>query len=146
MPAIRLLLSKLPGSRTLLSRLQFRYALGDDCKSARLRLRVAGSPVALDQLLESSLFRARPSEYPLSTLARDSDERPDAPASFPAVSQGEHPETRAPCYFLHPCETAAVVAEVLNSDKAKHSPLEAMQTWFVLVGNVINFTPCERWR
>lgn len=107
-----------------------------------------GSPLFLDELVRSSLFRTRPDEYPLSTLDRMTHkglDEGDELAHLPGVTQVEHPNVpELMCYSLHPCETAATLAEVLlpnetTSDPTDnpHSPRKTIQAWFMLVGTVV---------
>jgi ubiquitin-like-conjugating enzyme ATG10 len=35
-------------------------------------------------------------------------------AQFPLLSQGDHPITGAPHWYLHPCETSSAVKEILS--------------------------------
>ena len=110
------------------------------------RTNTGGSPLPLDDLIRSSLFRARLGEYPLSTLDKHNGyDTGDEQAHLPAFTQVEHPHlTGLMCYSLHPCETAATLAEVLSSNETildptatPHSPLEILQAWFMLVNTVV---------
>lgn len=94
-------------------------------------------PIDLESLARSSFFRVNSSEYPLSNMKPEGQAASDGPAVFPSISQGEHPEIRAPCFFLHPCETASVLEEILPGS-SEVGPLEILQTWFMLVGTVID--------
>ncbi|KDN49605.1 hypothetical protein K437DRAFT_77245 [Tilletiaria anomala UBC 951] len=42
-------------------------------------------------------------------------------AAFPQLSQGEHPVTGLPCFYLHPCETAARLQELEASHAFKQA-------------------------
>lgn len=43
-----------------------------------------------------------------------------------------HPVTDLPAYFIHPCNTAEALAQILNDREV--SPLEYLQIWVGLVG------------
>ncbi|OCB87508.1 hypothetical protein A7U60_g5413 [Sanghuangporus baumii] len=95
----------------------------------------SGSPLTLDGILSSSLFRrnvfpdARKTGFALQT--------PDHP--FPLLSQGEHPTLGTPCWFFHPCETPVALTELVRADGgADTSPGRLMELWLLLVGNVVN--------
>jgi ubiquitin-like-conjugating enzyme ATG10 len=88
--------------------------------------KVAGSPVPLERLFHSTTFTSRRArqEYPLAQLGSQME-------SFPSVSQGEHPITGHPSYFLHPCETEAMLAEIGSAE-------DTASTWLMLVGTVVD--------
>ncbi|KAL5487947.1 hypothetical protein ACEPAI_6055 [Sanghuangporus weigelae] len=95
----------------------------------------SGSPLSLDGILSTSLFRrnvfpdARKTGFALQT--------PDH--SFPLLSQGEHPTLGTPCWFFHPCETPVALTELVRADGgADTSPGRLMELWLLLVGNVVN--------
>ncbi|KAJ3971269.1 hypothetical protein EV361DRAFT_912055 [Lentinula raphanica] len=98
-----------------------------------------GSPLSINELLSSSLFRPG--------LTQDADTTTFAltrrNAAFPLLSQGDHPTTGKPCWFLHPCETDAAVEELLKeSEKVGESEdaqlLQWMKIWFMVLGNVVD--------
>jgi Autophagocytosis associated protein, active-site domain len=63
---------------------------------------------------------------------------PDAP--FPLLSQGEHPTTGRPCWYLHPCQTDIAVAELVEADSGSETPQHGrwMELWLMTVGAVVN--------
>ena len=130
----------------------FRTPYSDAARLTRrppARTYAGGSPLPLDDLIRSSLFRTRPDEYPLSTFDERThnghDER-DEQAHLPAVTQVEHPDVLGlMCYSLHPCETAATLAEVLSTNRSTsdatdvpHSPFKILQAWFMLVSTIVH--------
>jgi len=54
--------------------------------------------------------------------------------SFPLLSQGGHPTLETPCWYLHPCETAKAVEELLSEKEPGWNMIEA---WLLIVGNVV---------
>jgi ubiquitin-like-conjugating enzyme ATG10 len=97
-----------------------------------------GSPLPLSEIVQSSLFHSLALEqteitpFALSTSA----------APFPLLSQGEHPTTGQPCWYFHPCESAASVREVMNEvSKRERSEEERwLEAWMMVVGTVVNWT------
>ncbi|EJD01335.1 uncharacterized protein FOMMEDRAFT_169476 [Fomitiporia mediterranea MF3/22] len=96
----------------------------------------SGSPLSLDGILASSLFRrnvfpnAQKTGFALQTPSN----------TFPLLSQGEHPTLGTPCWFFHPCETPSALAELVQADgNADVSSARILELWLLLVGNVINF-------
>lgn len=107
-----------------------------------------GSPLPLNDLVRSTLFRTRPDEYPLSTLDETTQKGRDTgddQAHLPAITQMEHSNVPGlMCYSLHPCETAATLAEILLPNESNphatdvpHSPLKILQAWFMLVSTIV---------
>ena len=101
----------------------------------------AGSALDLDGILSSSLFRRSASDL----LAQDSPQSldvaqsdSDSLARFPAISQGEHPSTGIPCFFLHPCETSAALSDILSDDQSSMTPFKVLECWFMIVGSVLD--------
>ena len=83
------------------------------------------------------------------TLHLDAEpEDPDA-SVWPAITQGEHPTTGRPCFFLHPCETAAFLSSILLESRLREGIKQAkgeeeeatlrqyMETWMMLVSDAI---------
>ena len=52
-------------------------------------------------------------------------------ASAAKINQN-HPVTDIPCFFIHPCNTAEAMKEIIANSKV--SGLEYLQLWFGLVG------------
>jgi len=92
------------------------------------------------------LFHANESKatYPFSTLSPipvpvDGGTAPP----LPFLSQADHPTLGTPCWFLHPCQTEAIVAEVLKANGTPGATEERMlnswlETWFMVVGTVVD--------
>lgn len=68
----------------------------------------------------------------------------DSSTAFSLLSQGDHPILGTPCWYLHPCRTADMIEEVIIEGRRDDwSPEEALlrffETWFMVLGNVIDF-------
>ncbi|ORY81802.1 hypothetical protein BCR35DRAFT_265748, partial [Leucosporidium creatinivorum] len=110
----------------------------------------SGSPLTLDQLLDSTIFHPKdPTLYPFSTLAPSSSSSSsptDLAPPFPFLSQGEHPTLGTPAWFLHPCETEAIMEDVLSSverESGGDSEEKAwrgrwLESWLMVVGSVVD--------
>lgn len=102
----------------------------------------AGAPLTLPQLLQSSIFHPHsPSTYPYWTLSA----LHSISTALPFISQGSHPTTGAATWFLHPCETEAVMRDVLSSfsSAAEAEEVEGwrgrwLESWLMVVGSVVN--------
>ncbi|CAE6419573.1 unnamed protein product [Rhizoctonia solani] len=73
------------------------------------------SPIPLTQVVNTDRFRGRA----LLDLAAEVVEHGIQPretrnAQFPLLSQGDHPITGVPHWYLHPCETSSAVKEILT--------------------------------
>ncbi|GAA5931932.1 hypothetical protein JCM3775_000081 [Rhodotorula graminis] len=96
----------------------------------------SGTPLSLEQVLRSTLFH---DGHGLSSG--------DA---TPFVSQADHPATGRPSWFLHPCETEGIVAEVLEGGRAERGHEregerrsdpdddEWFASWLTVVGAVVD--------
>lgn len=110
--------------------------------------------VPLARLVESSLFNATKSVYPLNELQLENgtipkenllsqstrEQRADK-AYFPAITQGEHPQTGLPCFYLHPCETSTALSEILGntaSNQQDWTPCSLLQSWFMLISTLMD--------
>jgi ubiquitin-like-conjugating enzyme ATG10 len=91
----------------------------------------AGSPLPLERLLDSSVFHGSAS----SALRAP---EPGVTATFPPISQAEHPVTGQPCFSLHPCETANILSEVMEAGGNEMSPVAVLEAWLSVVGAVVN--------
>lgn len=100
-----------------------------------------GAPLSLTSLLASSVFHSRSAtpSYPFTTLSPDSADD-DEPHPNPFLSQADHPTLGTPAWFLHPCETEAIVREVLEGTEKPGERWESawMETWFMVVGSVVD--------
>ena len=96
----------------------------------------AGAPLPLSALLSSTIFHhASTTSYPFSTLSPPPN---DDPAPPPFLSQSDHPTLGSPAWFLHPCETASLMQELLESrgTPGEEWRREWMESWLMLVGTV----------
>jgi ubiquitin-like-conjugating enzyme ATG10 len=115
--------------------------------------RAAGAPLPLADLLRSTIFhssRSNSRTYPFSTLLTSSTPNDpadlDAPAPPPPfLSQADHPTLGTPSWFLHPCETEAIMSEVLASgDTGSGGALDPgwrgdwLESWLMVVGSVVD--------
>lgn len=113
-------------------------------KHADTCLSLDGSLVPLECLMKSSFFYVGVSEYPLNTLNDGTDEPANTTeereaAHFPAISQAEHPQTGLPCFYLHPCETSAALQDVLSNEQDnRFTPLQFIETWFMLISTLLD--------
>jgi len=104
----------------------------------------AGSALTLAEILTSSLFHAASSEVFVrdnsSTYATTCVTRYICATNehFPAISQGEHPSTGTPCFFLHPCETSTALSDILAGEQSSSTPLRILECWFMIVGSVLD--------
>ncbi|KAJ6614323.1 hypothetical protein B0H10DRAFT_2045703 [Mycena sp. CBHHK59/15] len=93
----------------------------------------SGSPLPLDDLLQTTLFRG---------LAFEGTEHTSfglgmPTTNFPLLSQGDHPTLGTPCWYLHPCQSAAAVGELMH--ELGEQRLERwLETWFMVLGTVVN--------
>lgn len=51
-----------------------------------------------------------------------------------AISQADHPVRGVPYYFVHPCATAAAMAEW---DAAEMGPAEYLMAWVGIIGSAV---------
>jgi ubiquitin-like-conjugating enzyme ATG10 len=66
--------------------------------------------------------------------------------AFPVLSQGEHPTSGSPQWYLHPCETRSAMLELLEAaaadkENGKGTDEEMahwMEVWFLIAGNVLS--------
>lgn len=105
-------------------------------------LLIAGSALNLDQILTSSLFHTSASDFFAQSMsiapAQEDRDTSNIHAHFPAISQGEHPSTGVPCFFLHPCETSAALSDILAGNQSSLTPLDILKCWFMIVGSVLD--------
>ncbi|KAJ4466513.1 hypothetical protein J3R30DRAFT_3587106 [Lentinula aciculospora] len=98
-----------------------------------------GASLSINELLASTLFGPdilREADTTSFALTRRS-------TTFPLLSQGDHPTTGRPCWFLHPCETTAAVEELLKEvemveNNEEEYLLRWLQVWFMVLGSVVN--------
>ncbi|KAJ6516011.1 hypothetical protein C8R45DRAFT_809589 [Mycena sanguinolenta] len=92
-----------------------------------------GGPLALDDLVHTTLFHRFAFEGTESTSFGVS-----LPGSaFPLLSQGDHPTLGTPCWYFHPCESAAAVEEIM-AELGEKSPVRWLETWLMVVAQVVS--------
>lgn len=88
-----------------------------------------GAPLQLDEIIQTSLFRLKPTQSNAFSLS-------GAPGSFPLLSQGDHPSLGIPCWYFHPCETQTAVDEFMAEEPG--SSLDRwLELWFMIVGSIL---------
>ncbi|KAF9263484.1 hypothetical protein L218DRAFT_317545 [Marasmius fiardii PR-910] len=97
-----------------------------------------GTPLSIDEITKTSLFHASTLESTTTTsfaIARPT-------SLFPVFSQGDHPTLGTPCWYLHPCETAKSMEEVLAEEEIETNDEERLmrwlEIWFLVVGNIVD--------
>ncbi|KAJ7047448.1 hypothetical protein C8F04DRAFT_1058863 [Mycena alexandri] len=92
----------------------------------------SGAPLPLDDLVRTTLFHRFAFEGTESTTFGVS-----LPGSaFPLLSQGDHPTLGTPCWYFHPCESAAAVTEIMAELGDERRGW--LETWFMVLGTVVN--------
>ncbi|KAI0352700.1 hypothetical protein OH77DRAFT_1484878, partial [Trametes cingulata] len=98
----------------------------------------SGSPLSLDEVVKSSLFRRHALPSPDgNTFALT---LPDS--SLALLSQGDHPTLGTPAWYFHPCHTSEAVGEILAESGGAGSGdelLRWMQVWFMVLSNIVDF-------
>jgi hypothetical protein len=129
------------GSRSLFHRSRLQYAIFSILPlNVDQKRYIDGSPLSLDDLIQTSLFKALVFEgaeltkFALSLRG----------ASFPLLSQGDHPTTGRPSWYLHPCETSSAVGEVMRefgeADWSEEAALTRwIEVWIMIVGTAIDW-------
>jgi len=101
-----------------------------------------GTPLALMDLVRTSLFH--PSAFEQTEITSFGLTRPAS--SFPLLSQGDHPTLGTPCWYLHPCETANAVDELMSElDLEGYAEgirlARWLEMWFMVLGTAVNARP-----
>ncbi|SCZ88594.1 BZ3500_MvSof-1268-A1-R1_Chr2-1g04513 [Microbotryum saponariae] len=97
-----------------------------------------GAPLELSELFNSTIFqhiyyKIAPDTSEPAALTSESD---DPPPPAPFISQADHPTLGVPTWFLHPCNTQAIIQEVLCEDQG--STTTYFDTWLMVVGSVVD--------
>lgn len=97
-----------------------------------------GSALSLAEVCRLPLFRSQ--SLAGDQIASFSVQSPDS--SVTLLSQGDHPTLGTPCWYLHPCNTAAVVGEIMAEAADPSWAEEArcirwMEAWLMVIGNII---------
>lgn len=99
------------------------------------RCEAGGSPLALDEIVKSPLFR--PHVLPSVDGNTFALTLPDS--SLALLSQGDHPTLGTPSWYFHPCHTAEVVGELMvEMEDGQDDMLRWMETWFMVMGNMVD--------
>nr|GAT54060.1 predicted protein [Mycena chlorophos] len=94
----------------------------------------SGSPLSLDALVHTTLFH----RFALDAAECTTFAATLPGAAFPLLSQGDHPTLGTPCWFLHPCESAAAVDEIMRELGAGDDEQRWLETWFMVLGSVVH--------
>ncbi|KAF7313733.1 hypothetical protein HMN09_00530400 [Mycena chlorophos] len=97
----------------------------------------SGSPLSLDALVHTTLFH----RFALDAAECTTFAATLPGAAFPLLSQGDHPILGTPCWFLHPCESAAAVDEIMRELGAGDDEQRWLETWFMVLGSVPSSSP-----
>ncbi|KAM0791157.1 hypothetical protein ACM66B_005642 [Microbotryomycetes sp. NB124-2] len=107
----------------------------------------SGAPLSMDQVVyQANIFRIFANNtYPWSTLSdANRNETADSGRHMPFLSQGDHPVTGEPAWFLHPCETSTVLSDVLDDgsssgdeDNLQSGMARWLDAWFMIVDSVL---------
>ena len=103
---------------------------------------VGGTPLTIDDLLRSTLFRPFAFEKTeASTFALT-----NPASSFPLLSQGDHPTLGTACWYLHPCESADAVGEIMREVQVAEELrlVRWLEAWFMILGTMVNFRSPSR--
>lgn len=118
-----------------------------------MSLLTAGSALPLDALVDSTFFRktsrstlnidADSSTAALASPSPSTNSGPTAASAAPVISQGDHPITGSPSFFLHPCETHNVLEEVLQATIGLQRDQEDqavvyLRAWLMLVHSLVD--------
>ncbi|KAJ7744520.1 hypothetical protein DFH07DRAFT_834606 [Mycena maculata] len=95
----------------------------------------SGSPLALDDLVQTTLFHRFAFEGTQNTSFAVA-----LPGSaFPLLSQGDHPTLGTPCWYFHPCQSAAAVDEIVAElGEQRVVGQRWIEKWFMVLGSVVN--------
>ncbi|EGG11526.1 uncharacterized protein MELLADRAFT_59749 [Melampsora larici-populina 98AG31] len=119
-----------------------------------------GTSLTLEELMRSNIFNPQTShlsfvddhhteelsnpnlvdlEYPFNTLERSAKPKDeDQNVILPFMTQVEHPFTQIPVWSLHPCNTAAVLEEMLTGCMDKLNSRVTIEAFLTLVNGLIN--------
>ncbi|KAJ7095305.1 hypothetical protein B0H15DRAFT_105008 [Mycena belliarum] len=93
----------------------------------------SGSPLPLDELVQTTLFR----RFAFAGTEKTSFAVSLPESVFPLLSQGDHPSLGTPCWYLHPCQSTAAVDEIMV--EVGEQRLERwIEAWFMVLGTVVS--------
>ncbi|KAG5644057.1 hypothetical protein DXG03_009147 [Asterophora parasitica] len=98
-----------------------------------------GAPLTLANLVSTSLFH--PFAFEQTEVTTFGLTRPSS--AFPMLSQGDHPTLGTPCWYLHPCETAPCVDELMSEldpegYKEDQRLVRWLEMWFMVLGTAVD--------
>lgn len=98
-----------------------------------------GAPLTLVEICRLPLFR--PEALHGSQVASFGVQDPKTAMTL--LSQGDHPTSGTPCWYIHPCNTSTVVGEIMSEAAADDAWTEAarclrwLEAWFMVLGNML---------
>ncbi|TCD71288.1 hypothetical protein EIP91_011059 [Steccherinum ochraceum] len=100
-----------------------------------------GTPLSLAELCRLPLFR----HHALHGDQVASFSVQDPTSSMALLSQGDHPTLGTPCWYIHPCNTSAVVEDIMAEVDTEEWSDEArcvrwVEAWFMVIGNIVQVT------
>jgi ubiquitin-like-conjugating enzyme ATG10 len=100
-----------------------------------------GSLLTLEEIMDMSILRHH--ALPEIQVTPHALVQPDA--SFPLLSQGDHPTLGTPGWFIHPCGTACAIGELIGERKKAERMLgvdddllQWLETWFMMMENIVD--------
>jgi ubiquitin-like-conjugating enzyme ATG10 len=96
---------------------------------------VDGSPLSVEALMRTSLFdRGALDGGEVTTFGVQT-----ASGTFAALSQGDHPVLGTPSWYLHPCEMAGILGEILEEkESGGDRGMTLVEAWMMVVGGTVN--------
>ena len=118
-----------------------RYFCAKEEKILLRRGNADGCPLMLEEIMNTSILRRH--ALPEIQVTPYALVQPDA--SFPLLSQGDHPTLGTPGWFIHPCGTGCAIGELIGErKKAEGMPgvednwLHWLETWFMMIENIVD--------
>ena len=93
-----------------------------------------GAPLTLEEIVRTPLLR----HERLPELERTAHSLTPPDAAFPVLSQGEHPSTGRPAWYLHPCGLPTVMDELTRDATTDVDGLRWLEMWFMVVGAAVD--------
>ena len=119
-----------------------------------------GAPLSLTEIMRSSIFiddrLGDDGLTPEEQVAVAAGNNKSATTTNPVLlSRADHPATGQFCWFLHPCETEAMVNEILEASQEAAPPVERaraggdsptwalgwLEAWLMVVGRLVDLQP-----
>ena len=97
-------------------------------------MHVDGAPLTLEDIVRTPLLR----HERLPELERTAHSLTPPDAAFSVLSQGEHPSTGRPAWYLHPCGLPTVMDELTRDANTDVDGLRWLEMWFMVVGSVVD--------